>query len=223
VQKVYLCAYLPRELKLLGSRGPWTDEVDYRWYEPQPTARQSDRQLVSWVTEGLNVPDPFGNFATDGRMYLFSTIQPAPDSSLRLVAIHQNLLSGIVFAVVLLGGLLLIRQPLTQKSAAVALLVTLLLLAGVFLPLLARQVLDGALLTAVLIVVVVWSVWYLVRLSRVSSDWWTRRRVAALATATTGAPPPATGGANTAAAAEPAQSPFGTAVDSQQEGGNRDA
>ena len=232
VQKVYLCAYLPRELKLLGSRGPWTDEMDYRWYEPQPTARQSDRQLVSWVTEGLNVPDPFSNFATDGRLYLFSTIQPAPDSSLRLVAIHKNLLSGIVFAVVLLGGLLLIRQPLTQKFAAVALLITLLLLAGVFLPLLARQVLDGALLTAVLIVLVVWSVWYLVRLSRVSSAWWTRRLAAlpssphtgtAPPAAATGAPPPADGGANNAADPAPAQSPFGTAANSQQEGGNRDA
>jgi hypothetical protein len=77
VQKVYLCTYLPRELKLLGVRGPWTDEIDYRWYEPQPTTRQSDRQLVSWVTQGLNVADPFENFATDGRLYLFSTIQPA--------------------------------------------------------------------------------------------------------------------------------------------------
>jgi hypothetical protein len=58
-------------------RGPWTDESDYRWFEPGPTTKQSDRELIRWVTQGLNVADPFENFATDGRLYLFSTIQPA--------------------------------------------------------------------------------------------------------------------------------------------------
>jgi hypothetical protein len=202
VQKVYLCAYLPRELKLLGSRGPWTDEIDYRWYEPQPKARQSDRQLVNWVIDGLNVADPFDNLSTDGRLYLFSTVQPAADSSLRLIAIHQHVLSGIAFAVVLLGGVLLIRRPLAQKAAAAVLLITALLVGGVFAPLAARQVLDGALLTAVLIVVLLWSVSYLARLSSIASDWWKRRLAAAPSAAATGAPPPEANSVPPAAATE---------------------
>jgi hypothetical protein len=221
VQKVYLCAYLPRELTLLGVRGPWTDESDYRWFEPGPTTRQSDRQLVSWVTQGLNVADPFENFATDGRLYLFSTVQPADDSSLRMIAIHQHVLAGLVFAIVLLGGTALIRRPLPQKLAAAASLVAVLLLAGVFAPLLARRMLDGALLTAVLIVLALWSVWYAVRLSRCASDWWTRR-LAARPAAATGAPPP---DARSVPPTAPGQSPFDDQVADAltQEGGRDDA
>jgi hypothetical protein len=127
-------------------------------------------------------------------------------------------LGGIVFVIVLLGGVAVIRRPLSQKLAAVALLITLLLLAGVFAPLFARQVLDGALLTAVLIVLVLWSVWYAVRLSRGVSDWWTRR-LAARSAATTGAPPPPV------PATAAAQSPFGGGETnaSQPEGGRDDA
>jgi hypothetical protein len=138
-----------------------------------------------------------------------------------MIAIHQHVLGGIVFVIVLLGGVAVIGRPLSQKLAAVALLITLLLLAGVFAPLFARQVLDGALLTAVLIVVVLWSVWYAVRLSRCSSDWWTRR-LAARPAATAGAPPPDAGSVPATAAA---QSPFGggQADASQAEGGRSDA
>lgn len=177
VQKIYLCAYLPREWKLLGTLGPWTDEFSSRWYEPSPYARQSDRELVRWVTEGFDVPDPFDSFATDGRLHVFSTVHPAPDSVLRMWAIHQNLLSGMSFLVVLLVGAALIRQPLTRKSAAIALLIGLLLVAGVFAPMLARQILDGAFFTAVILVVVLWSTWYLGRLSKwLSGCCWGRSR-----------------------------------------------
>ncbi len=175
VQKIYLCAYLPREWTLLGTLGPWTDEFRYRWYEAFPYARQSDRQLVQWVTEGFDVADPFDSFATDGRLHVFSTVHPAPDSALRMFALRQNVLSGISFVIVLLIGTALIRQPLTWKSSAIALLIGLLLLAGVFAPMLARQVLDGAFFTSVLIVALLWSAWYLGRLSKWLSGCCSRR------------------------------------------------
>jgi len=216
VQKVYLCAYVPRELAVLGSTGPWTDEMEHRWYESRPSAKQSDRQVVSWVLQGMSVPDPFENFATDGRLHLFSTIQPAGDSVLRLIAINENVLIGLVFVVVLLGGLILIRQPLTQKFAAIALLTALLLLAGVFAPAFARQVMDGALLTAVLIVLAVWAIWYCARLSRAARSAWSHRQaVSAVPGEGTGTPPPPDSGSGSAAepaesSGEPGETPFST-------------
>ncbi len=226
VQKVYLCAYLPREWTLLGTLGPWTDEFQNRWYEPRPYARQSDRQLVSWVTEGLTVADPFDSFATDGRLYVFSTIHPAPDSALRMFAIRQNVLNGLLFCLVLLIGVALIRQPLTWKSSAIALLIGLLLLVGVFAPMLARQMLGGALLTAVMIVVVLWSAWYLSRLSQLTRACWAGRaraskREASIPDAERAAPP-------SSAEVPPADGPSGKvpsdddAGTAQQDGGSRD-
>jgi hypothetical protein len=177
VQKVYLCVYLPRERALLGARGPWTDESDWRWYQPRPP-QQSDLQLIQWVTEGLDVTDPAAGFGTDGRLHTFSTFQPAAspgDSSLRLTAVNDRGLRAALFMLVLVVGVALIRQPLVQKFAAVVLLAALMLLAGVFAPLFARQVLDPALLSALLLVAALWSIWYAVRFSQAAWNWRARR------------------------------------------------
>jgi hypothetical protein len=69
---------------------------------------------------------------------------------------------ALVFAVVAVL-LLLTPRPLSNKFAAVALLVVLLLAAGVFLPTLSRQIMDGALLSAILIVLTVWLAWHVWR------------------------------------------------------------
>jgi len=180
VQKVYVCVYVPQELKVLGSRGPWTDEMSSSWYEtlsgfPQPIQR--DDQLVAWVIEGLNVSNPFQDFATDGRLHTFSTLQPAepPAGSLRLVAVHKHALHAVVFVLVLAIGLLVIRRPLPQKLAIVALFVMLLLACGVFAPTFARQVLDGALLTAILIVAAAWLAWQGAQAWTTMNAAWARR------------------------------------------------
>ncbi len=215
VQKVHLCAYVPQELKVLGSRGPWTDEMSWRWYEtwsglPQPIQR--DDQLVAWVIEGLNVPNPFQDFATDGRSYTFSTLQPAdpPGGSLRLVAVHKYVLHGLVFVLVLTLGLLAIRRPLPQKFATVVLLVMVLLAIGVFAPAFARQIMDGALLTAILIVAAAWFAWHVTQAWSQIGSAWTRRRAARAAAPPS---PPAT-----PPPAPAADSPFAT-----QEGGPNNA
>jgi hypothetical protein len=117
VQKVYLCAYVPQEMAVLASGGPWTDEMSWRWYEllsraPQP--QRSDDQLVAWVIEGLDVPNPTEDFATDGQLFTFSTLQPAPPpaGSLSLSTVRRNVLHGLIFIPVLIVGLLVIRRPL---------------------------------------------------------------------------------------------------------------
>jgi hypothetical protein len=168
VQKVYLCAYVPQELAVLGSRGPWTDEMSWRWFEvlsDLPHPQKSDAELVAWLIKGLSVTDPTQDFATDGRLYTFSTLQPAPppDGSARLLTVNRNVLNVLIVIPVLIIGLLVTRRPVPQKLAVVMLLVVLLLIAGLFTPTFSRQLLGGALLTAVLIVLAVWVIWHAAR------------------------------------------------------------
>ena len=234
VQKVYLCAYVPQEQRVVGTRGPWTDEMSSSWYEllsgvPQPMQR--DDQLVAWVIEGLSVPNPFQDFATDGRLHTFSTLQPPepPAGSLRLVAIHKHVLHAVVFVLVLAIGLLVLRRPLSQKLAVVVLFVVVLVGCGVFLPALARQLLDGALWSALLIVAAAWLAWHVALAWRLLSAAWSQRqaRRAAAPPSPPATPPPAT-------PPPVADSPFGNAPDAAvdrtvvdasvvQEGGRSDA
>jgi hypothetical protein len=138
-----------------------------------------------------------------------------------MIAIHQHVLAGNGVRHRAAGWCGADPPAAAPETGCRSVLVAVLLLAGVFAPLLARQVLDGALLTAVLIVLVLWSVWYAVRLSRCASDWWSQR-LAARPAAATGAPPPDARSEPPTAAA---QSPFGgdQADASQQEGGRDDA
>lgn len=165
VQKVYLCAYVPQELAVFGSRGPWTDEMSWRWYElftQSPRPRQSDNQLVAWVIEDLNVPSPMEDFATDGQPFTFSTLQPAPppNGSLSLATVRRNVLNGLIFVPILIIGLLVLRRSVPQKLAVVMLVVALLLIVGLFAPILARQLTGGALLSGLLVVAAAWLVWH---------------------------------------------------------------
>jgi hypothetical protein len=212
VQKVFLCAYLPRELKLLGARGPWTDESGWPWFEHfvgESPSQQTDEQLVAWVLEGLEAPNPFKDFATDGRRYTFSTLRPAPapGGSLRLVAWHRWLFNALVFVLVVAVAVGVLRRPLSHKFAALVLLVMVLVLAGVFAPTFSQQLLGGALLSAVLVVLALWLAWYAVTLWRpvaAAVAAWSRRKpaeptstAAPAAPAESAAPAPAdTGGAS---------------------------
>jgi hypothetical protein len=180
VQKVYLCCYLPRELAFLGAKGPWTDEMAWRWYETlegRPVSPKSDRELVDWVIQGLHVANPFEDFATDGQLYTFSTLRPAqpPGGSLRLAAMNRNWLSFLVFAIVAVIGLLLVPRPISHKFAALAGMVAGLVVAGVFLPTFSRQIMDGAMLSAIVLVLAVWLMWHAIRSWPHVTAWFAQR------------------------------------------------
>lgn len=203
VQKVYLCAYLPPEWAYLGALGPWTDEVQWRWNELtgfEPLPLQQD--LVGWVIEGVQVAgNPAETFQTDGRPYLFSSLGPATGAagSLRLVSIREWLLSVLVVVFVVLGGLALLRSGATRRLLAIGGLAVALVLLGVFLPTFLRQLVDGVLLSALVVVAIVWLVRHLA---------WTRprdpRRLSRLAAAATASAPPSPSGGATGGAAPPA-------------------
>ena len=106
--------------------------------------------------------------------------------------------------------MLAIRRPLPQKFAIVVLLVMVLLAIGVFAPAFARQIMDGALLTAILIVAAAWLAWHVARAWSLLAAAWTQRRAARAAAPPS---PPAT-----PPPAPAASSPFAT-----QEGGPSNA
>jgi hypothetical protein len=169
VQQVYLCVFVPQTQALLGSSGPWTEEFVWlpdsflHWVGAN---RIDDHRLVPWVREGVKDPGSSAEtFHTDGTQYVFSTLRPAPDGPLAVRTMDHRGLSGLVFAIVLLGGLLLVPAAWTRRVLALGGLIALVVLGGVFLPTLSLQVFNGNFAAAVFIVLVVWVVVFLLRLS----------------------------------------------------------
>lgn len=164
VVKAYLCIYLPETRTLLGVRGPWAEEFLWkcdsalRW---QPTPRRSAAELVAWVREGVMLPGgPAEDFATDGRLYVYSTLRPAapPHGSLETTTISGRGLNGLVFAVTVLLGVLLLPARLSLRALCVGTAVIALVLAGVFLPVFSMQILNGVLVSAIFVVAVMWGI-----------------------------------------------------------------
>lgn len=166
-QKAYLGVYLPPEWELLGSIGPWTDDLHWRFeglsgLTPHPRRRDGD--LITWVTQDVTrTRNPRETFQTDGRFYLFSTLRPLPppDGILTLVAVNKDLLGGFAFAIVVILGLTLLRGGSAIRFYAVGAFLTVLILLGVFLPTFSRQILGGVLASALLVVAILWLVEYL--------------------------------------------------------------
>jgi len=164
IQKVYLSAYLPDDWVLVERLGPWTEEFDWRpvGLEWVPFSPQSDRDLLRWVAEPIDLDD---SFPTDGRRYLFSSLRPQdpPGGSLQLATADEDALNLAVVLLVLVGGLALVPARSGARAFCLGLLVIALVACGVFYPILAHQILDGVLAAAVLIVLVVWTVWHFLR------------------------------------------------------------
>ena len=166
VQKVYLCLWLPEEQALLNAAGPWTEE--FRWrlddaLNPNPITR-TDGSLVSWVCNNQST-ESVGSFQTDGRLYVFSTLRPGapPEGSLRVWTADEDRLSIVVLLAVAVVGLLLLPLRAAGRVFWIGLLIIALVVLGVFMPILVRQILDGATVAAVCVVGVMWVVWYFVR------------------------------------------------------------
>jgi hypothetical protein len=167
VQKVYLCAFVPRDKALLGTIGPWTQEsqwyfADGRW---APLNRQDDKALVNWVREGVrSAGTAADSFHTDGTLYVFSTLRPPPHASLVINTTDRRGLAALLFAIVVLGGLALVPAGAATRALAVGALIVVLVLAGVFLPTLSLQILNVTLFAAIFIVLVVWAMVFMFRL-----------------------------------------------------------
>ncbi|MCE9548211.1 MAG: hypothetical protein K8T25_22290, partial [Planctomycetia bacterium] len=159
VQRVALCVYLPKEISILGSSGPWTPAAGELFSD---TPQGMDQVWIEKVRTGVNVPVTAGSdFPTDGKLSLYFGLglKPDPDTSLQLVTMDRRWLNGWVFALVLLGGVIMLRRPLVNKVYALAVVAIALLLVGVFLPVFASELFRGYLDVALILVLVVWGAW----------------------------------------------------------------
>jgi hypothetical protein len=161
MQKVVMCVFLPEEMALLGSRGPWTYEQG-GWYQQlnYPT-RQNDDEYLDWVTEGMPLENTgFGRFPTQGRLFVFTTLRPPPppDGSLRLWAVRENTLHAVLLLILLVVGVVFLPRSFAVKLIGLALLLVGVVLVGVFAPTLAMQIIDPWLGVGVSVMVFVWFV-----------------------------------------------------------------
>ncbi len=167
VQKVFLAVYLPDELAILGSTGPWTEEFSwnhqsaFKWV---PQVNQTDTQLVAWVSEGVQAPPP-APFQTDGTIYTFSALQPQspPDGDLRMAAIGDKWLAGLIFVPLAIIGFVLLRSSLRLKVMAVAAALIAIVACGVFAPTFAQQLLNVPMYAGFAMVGIAWAAWYVIR------------------------------------------------------------
>jgi hypothetical protein len=180
VQQVYLEAYLPETVALLGASGPWNQE--FRWlpddnyaaWHPSTISAGSE-QLLQWVGEGVNVPrDTIANFPVDGTRYVFSSLRPgaSAEDALLLRMMNASWLRACLFLAVAVLGLSLIPARSAVKALYVGATVAALLLLAVFSPTLAFQIFNAVFVAAWVVVAVLWIIWTML--------WWTRHRQAAL-------------------------------------------
>ena len=162
VQKVFISAFLPQELSLLGYQGPWTEEQDWYYATPYrrlPAPRFTDAHLMNWVREGVALSgNPTDTFPTDGQSFVYSTLRPEPGEagSLRLSTMNGKWLHGLIFVGVLGLGIALTRRPIADRAVALVAIVIGLLLIGVFLPIFSTQVMYGGLWLAMVLTALVW-------------------------------------------------------------------
>jgi hypothetical protein len=164
VQKIFLAVYLPETKALLGVEGQWTKEFCWRlspgmmWY-PQPNIDKT--AFLEWVHESAgqsaNMAD---NFQTDGTLYVYSTLRPEapPQGSLQMKIMDNRLLKALIFLGIFLGGVALAPARCCYKALAVGATIAALVLLGVFCPTFSMQILNGILILAIFLVLVLWGV-----------------------------------------------------------------
>ncbi|HMP79266.1 MAG TPA: hypothetical protein PKD54_07430 [Pirellulaceae bacterium] len=130
VQKTVLCVYIPPELAPWVARGPWTDT--FAFDRPDVFDRvfqlryQDDRPWLNWISNDTVNATELAKFETDGRAYLFSTLQPTagPAGALQLPLARRNLMNIAIIGLVGVVGLVLLRfswrTRLVVTSVAVA-------------------------------------------------------------------------------------------------------
>ena len=75
---------------------------------PPRSIRAREREfLAAFQSAGLD------DFPVDGRLYLFSSLQPprSQDGALSLTTMRENWLNATIFVLVILGGALLLPAP----------------------------------------------------------------------------------------------------------------
>ncbi|MBM4000821.1 MAG: hypothetical protein FJ297_14995 [Planctomycetes bacterium] len=153
VSQVFVSAFVPEELAVVATGGPWTNEqynpwrvrigdavsTDGRW------SVKSDAEI--WQQIGSGIPmaaDPLSMFSVQGDRYLFSTLRPEapPEGALGLNTVERRWMHAAIFAAALLIGLAFLARSITTKLVVAVCVLILVVGGGVFWPTAAANVLD---------------------------------------------------------------------------------
>ena len=171
VQKVYLCAFVPPTQDVVRTAGSWSEDFQWQWGSQDrllpvnSDPGETHESLVEWVCQDNN--DALGaakTFHVNGTPLIFSTLRPGAQTNVRLWRVEHETFNAWLFGAVLLAGVVLVLTSLPHRVLAVAALVVVLVLLGVFWPTLAVHVLGGPLFSAAAIVLLLWAVVGLFRL-----------------------------------------------------------
>lgn len=204
VGQVYLSVYLPEEQALLGSRGPWNQEQFNPWRVKfnevvslmgghQPWQPKSDREIYNQLASGIGniAGDPLAGFDVQGDRFLFSTLRPTapPNGALRVSTLNTQFLNTVLIIIAVALGFVMIAQPANRKLMVVGVVVIAVVIGGVFWPTAAMEIINGKLVLAGILVLVMWITAGIVRrggwFRDVHISWpWHRRRAPAAAPAT---------------------------------------
>jgi hypothetical protein len=161
VQQVYLAAYLPEEQQLLGYTGPWTPENRDAW-PPDDSPRGNDEHLLTQLRQDVAGCDTLGrDFRTDGNLYVFSSLRPTKDDSLRLVSMNRSGLNVLIFLLVAIVGVLLTARPVGDRLWYLAAMVVAIVLIAVLMPTLHKAIFNTTLWSAIGLLLIVWLVRFL--------------------------------------------------------------
>ncbi len=165
-QQIYLSVHAPRDRAFVGSCGPWHQELVWRFsgFNAIPMGRKRPPDLLRWVSRGVSVDrSDLENFAVDGNQLLFSTLRPTPGEAgaLSIKLMHHGLLQAIIMVIGLVIGLALVPATLQKRAVAVAVILTALVLSGVFAPSFARAAITNGTAGVGLFVAIMWGLWTL--------------------------------------------------------------
>lgn len=178
MQKVYLCVYVPQEQAVIGSRGPWTNELlkdktpgqvllegSFNEFYSERVIRDRVNEIQKEIATGVKQVAVAPEFKTDGRSFLFSALRPDPQQELKVVALSKWWISSLLIAGVIAVGLPLYRRPLTWQLSALFFIVAAVVFTGVFFPMLARQMLNSVLLISLGLLILLWAIGHVTNLT----------------------------------------------------------
>ncbi len=186
VQKVYLCLYLPEEINLLDTSGPWTRE--FRWglsgkgvFEPVNAMVVGNDTVGTWplgLVEARSIPPDQRNdavagrllawvsesvaqpetFTTDGQLFVFSALRPGSpvDDGLRLYRLHRGYVETAAVIVTMVLGLLLLPMGFRRRVFVLGILAIALVFCAIYWPLAIWNLCDLTLVLPLLMVAGLW-------------------------------------------------------------------
>ena len=188
-QQLYLTVYLPKELRIMGGKGPWNNENVWALQgvmSVHPRPRRHAEELITWLcadqTQFEACRENLQSFVTDGQPVLYSTLHPpvGPAGALNLLLWPAWLGKTLFIAIIILVGLLLLKASYFTRALVLGFMLSAMGFLAVFAPSFCYGIISNASVVAAVTVAIIWFLAWL-------------RRQPQQPAAAAGGPPPNTG------------------------------